>query len=91
MFKIHSEVKNGGIWDQKKDELIPFVDGIIVTADSELAEKCKARGYTVTEEVSKFDSMTLDELREYAFKNNINIGNSKTESAIIKRIVESGK
>ena len=88
MYKIESKIKNGGVWDGTK--VLPFVDGVLETSDTALAEKCREMdGFTVTGDADrqdKFKGMDVEQLKAYAFQNNINIGASTSENGIIKKI-----
>lgn len=92
MFKIESNVKNGGIWDGKK--VLRFVNGALETNDAALAEKCKEAGYAVTGSANakipeKFAGMDAEQLKFYASTNGIDIGNSTSVNGIIKKITDA--
>lgn len=68
---------------------VTFVNGVGETADPHLIEWFKSKGYKV--EVSSLDEMNVDELKEYAEKKGIDIGQSTSQKGILKKIQEAEK
>ncbi len=89
MFKITPKAKNGGIWDGKRTVKL------LETDDVSVAERLKAQGCTVEkiEEDVALESMTAAQLKKYAKKNKIDIGDAASAEdilAIIKAATEGG-
>ena len=81
------------IWDNKENKLLAkFSRGVFETEDESIANRLRELGYTIEHiEVdgnneNPLENMGLEELKEYALKNNIDIGNSTSLEGILKKI-----
>jgi hypothetical protein len=75
---------------------IKFINGVGECADPHLIDWFKSKGYEVEvieekKAESKFDNMTVDELKAYAESNKIDIGMSTSQKGILKKILEAEK
>lgn len=79
MFKVTSKAKNGNIWDGKR------LVKVLETDDAAVAERFKAQGCIVekVEEDITLDKMTAAQLKKYAKKNGIDIGDATTAEDIL--------
>jgi hypothetical protein len=71
---------------------VQFNQGVGNTADPWLIEWFRSRGYTIVEDAvqgSKFDNMTVKELKAYAEENEIELGKVTNKAGIIKLILEA--
>ncbi len=89
MFKITAKAKNGNIWDGKR------LVKVLETEDAAVAERFKTQGCTVEEieEDIALEKMTAAQLKKYAKKNKIDIGDAASAEdvlAIIKAATEGG-
>lgn len=103
MAKIYSPNKNyTGV-----SATVRFVNGVGETENEHLINWFESKGYKVEESenlnppdnspnntdpvVKTFEEMSIDELKAYAAKRNIDIGKASTEEGIIKKIEEAQK
>jgi len=69
---------------------VSFSNGVGESTDPHLLSWFESHGYTVeAEEVSKFDNMSIEELKAYAEENEIDIGQSTSQKGILKKILEA--
>lgn len=71
---------------------VPFANGIGETDKPELIDWFKKHGYQVIEEEKKdktLEEMSIEELVDYANKNNIDIGKATSQAGIIDKIKAS--
>ena len=83
--------KAGIVWDTEHNKpLIKFVDGKAETADVTVAEKLRALGYAVEGGFTpSLLDMTVAELKAYASKKNIDLGEATKKKEIITKIQEA--
>lgn len=90
MFKVTKKSKTPNIiWDTDNNRpLCKFVKRIFKTNNEVLAGKLKDMGYAVEGEtdVKTFDKMNLDELKDYAVKHNIDLGDAAKKGDVLKVI-----
>ena len=89
MFKITPGAKNGCIWDGVR------LVKVLETEEAAVAERFKAQGCAVEEieEEVTLENMTAAQLKKYAKKNKIDIGDAASAEdilAIIKAATEGG-
>lgn len=93
MFKVTKKPKTPNIlWDASNNRpLCRFVKGVFETNDEALASKLKDLGHTVEGEADAkpIDEMKVDELKAYAAEHNIDLGEAKNKSDILKTIQEA--
>ncbi len=76
------------VWDASKSRrLCRFVHGVFETGDETVASRLKSLGHTVEKtEEDPLDEMKADELKAYAAKHNIDLGDAKSKADILKAI-----
>lgn len=93
MFTVKKKTKTPNmVWDAANNRpLCKFVKGVFETNDESVAEKLKGMGYEVTGEADAkpIEDMKVDELKAYAAKNNIDLGEATKKADILKIIQEA--
>lgn len=85
MFNITSKAKNGGIWDGEK------LVKVLETEDATVAEHFRAQGCVVEEVTVSIDEMTAAQLKKYAKKNGIELGEATSREDILAVITNATK
>lgn len=65
---------------------VNFVNGIGDTEKPELIDWFKKHGYKVIEKEKTLEEMSVEELLDYANKNNIDIGKATSQAGILEKI-----
>lgn len=93
MFKVTKKPHTPNIiWDASNNRpLCKFVNGVIETNDTALADKLKGLGHIVEgkADAKPLDEMKVDELKAYAAEHNIDLGEAKSKADILKAIQEA--
>ena len=82
MFKITSNAKHGGIWDEAGKRVVKEFE----TDNATLAEQFNAQGCTIEEVEVTLDKLNAAQLKKYAKDNGIDLGNATTRNAILEAI-----
>lgn len=99
MYKITGKQKFGAVW-ANGECVVMFNHGVAYTNDTAKADILRAKGYTVEGEPDQVEiqndplkKMTVDELKEYASNNGVDLGEAtkKAEILAVIQAAETGK